>query len=178
MIELVRLESSRLLIRELDIGDVSLTYQNWLSDPSVNQYMETRFERHTIERITDFVMEQKRRNDSYLFGIFKREDEQHIGNVKLGPINAIHSTAQISYFIGDRASWGNGFATEAITAVLDWGFGVLELKRIEAGCNERNLASLRVLLKCGFEVEGFLRKVRVTEDGSRLGRFLLGKLAD
>lgn len=178
MMEVVRLQSSRLLIRELDIGDVSMTYQNWLSDPLVNQYLETRFERQTKERITEYVIEQKRRNDSYLLGIFKKEDGRHIGNIKLGPVNTIHSTAQISFFIGDRASWGIGFATEAITAVSAWGFGALELKRIEAGCNEPNLASLRVLLKCGFEVEGFLRKARVRDDGSRIGRFMLGKLAD
>lgn len=177
MIKDIQLLSSRLLLRELDIEDVSATYQSWLADPLVNQYLETRFEEQTIDRITAFVGEQKQCMDSYLFGIFTREDSRHIGNIKLGPINSIHDTAQISFFIGDRSSWGHGFAREAVATVVEWGFNKLGLVRVEAGCYEQNFASLRVLLSCGFEVEGFFRKSRLTTDGVRTGSFWLGKLA-
>lgn len=177
MIKDIQLLSSRLLLRELEIEDVSATYQSWLEDPLINQYLETRFEEQTIERITAFVDEQKRRKDSYLFGIFTREDDRHIGNIKLGSINFIHETAQISFFIGDRSSWGHGFARESVSMVVEWGFNKLGLVRVEAGCYEQNFASLRVLLSCGFEVEGFFRKSRLTTDGSRSGSFWLGKLA-
>jgi len=177
MTEAIRLESKRLLIRELDVDDVSSRYAAWLADPEVNQFLETRFAEQTLDKVRAFVQEQRLRTDSYLFGIFVLDGMRHVGNIKLGPINAHHSTGQISFLIGDRDHWGCGFATEAVETVTNWGFGTLGLARIEAGCYERNFGSLKTLLNCGYEVEGFFRKSRISADGSRTGSFWLGKLA-
>ncbi len=55
--------------------------------------------------------------------------------------------------------WGKGYATEALTGVLDFGFNQLKLHRIEAGCAKENAASVRVLEKAGMLREGSKRKV-------------------
>ncbi len=54
--------------------------------------------------------------------------------------------------------WGKGYATEATHAVLRWAFDNLNLHRIQADCTDGNIASERVLLKCGFKVEGIWRE--------------------
>jgi len=54
-----------------------------------------------------------------------------------------------------RAYWGRGLATEAGRAFVDFGFGVLGLKRIVTTVDARNAASVRVLEKLGFVVERF-----------------------
>lgn len=177
MSESIRIESERLLIRELEVDDISASYLAWLEDPEVNQFLETRFDKQTYESISEFVQEHKQRTDSYLLGIFSKNDMRHIGNIKLGPINSHHASSQISFLIGARDTWGCGYATEAVALVTSWGFKKLRLARIEAGCYERNFGSLKVLLSCGYEVEGFFRKSRIAADGSRTGSFWLGKLA-
>jgi RimJ/RimL family protein N-acetyltransferase len=48
-----------------------------------------------------------------------------------------------------KEHWGNGYATESALASLDWGFGELGLDRIVAVALETNVASRRVLEKCG-----------------------------
>jgi RimJ/RimL family protein N-acetyltransferase len=53
------------------------------------------------------------------------------------------------------AFWGRGLATEAGRAFVDFGFGVLGLKRIVTTVDTRNAASVRVLEKLGFVVERF-----------------------
>jgi ribosomal-protein-alanine N-acetyltransferase len=54
--------------------------------------------------------------------------------------------------------WGNGYATEATRAILRWCFDNLNVHRIQADCTDGNIASERVLLKCGFKVEGLWRE--------------------
>ncbi len=56
------------------------------------------------------------------------------------------------------AHWGHGYATEAAHTIVGWCFQNLDLHRILADCVDGNLASERMLLKCGFTVEGLWRK--------------------
>lgn len=54
--------------------------------------------------------------------------------------------------------WGKGYATEATRAIIRWCFDTLDVHRIQADCTDGNIASERVLLKCGFKVEGLWRE--------------------
>jgi RimJ/RimL family protein N-acetyltransferase len=55
-----------------------------------------------------------------------------------------------------RAHWGGGYVSEALRALLNFGFTALDLNRIEADVDPRNGASARVLEKLGFQKEGFM----------------------
>lgn len=54
--------------------------------------------------------------------------------------------------------WGRGYATEAVHAMLGWAFEALDLHRVQADCTDGNIGSERVLLKCGFTLEGIWRE--------------------
>jgi [ribosomal protein S5]-alanine N-acetyltransferase len=54
--------------------------------------------------------------------------------------------------------WGRGYATEATRAMIAWCFDNLAVHRIQADCTDGNIASEKVLLKCGFKVEGIWRE--------------------
>ena len=76
-----------------------------------------------------------------------------------------------------REAWGKGYATEAVQALIDTLFSLVELEAIEADTRVINPASRRVLEKSGFEKEGRLRgyfKLR----GRRVDNFLYGLLRD
>jgi RimJ/RimL family protein N-acetyltransferase len=57
-----------------------------------------------------------------------------------------------------RAHWGNGYATEAARAVVDWGFDELKLDVIHAVVNPANAASIRVARRLGMSPLGRTRK--------------------
>jgi RimJ/RimL family protein N-acetyltransferase len=63
----------------------------------------------------------------------------------------------LGYCLGE-ATWGHGYATEAARALLQWAFDTLDLNRVQAQTDTRNLASARVLEKLGFVREGTLRE--------------------
>lgn len=167
--------SERLLFRTLSKEDVSERYLGWLNDPDVNQFLETRFTSQTREACEKFVSDMEKDAASYLFGIFDKETFEHIGNLKLGFINTHHLSAQLSLLIGKKSCWGKGYATESIRCITKWGFDVLKLERIEAGCYDTNMGSLRAFLKAGYSVEGFFRN-SVIYEGRRIGCFWLGIL--
>jgi RimJ/RimL family protein N-acetyltransferase len=89
-------------------------------------------------------------------GIFLPKPEELIGGIGL-EVKKEHDTAELGYWIG-KPYWGNGYCTEAVRAIVDFGFTVLGLRRIFAEHFADNPASGRVLEKLGFSYEGCRRK--------------------
>jgi len=58
-------------------------------------------------------------------------------------------------FLFDRSVWGQGFAGEAVSALLDYGFAALSFARVRADVDPRNTRSLRLLERLGFQRTGF-----------------------
>lgn len=169
--------SARLTLRKLTVADATPTYAAWLNDPEVHRFLEVRHHTHTVESCREFIAAMNSGDAHHLFGIFLTDSGRHIGNIKLGFIDPRNGDGQLSLFLGDKAAWGQGYATEAIRRMTDFGFRELGLARIEAGIYESNLASLRAFLKAGYSVEGFFRRKYVL-DGGRVGSFWLALLKD
>ena len=80
-----------------------------------------------------------------------------IGWISLTRWNPDYRSAALGYcFIED--AWGHGYATEAAHAVLQWAYETLDLNRVQAETDTRNVGSARVLEKVGFVHEGTLRQ--------------------
>jgi RimJ/RimL family protein N-acetyltransferase len=172
----INIGTPRLYLRTLQDVDVSQKYVDWLNNPEVNRYLETRHNTQTLDSCREFVNRCNSEKSECLLGIYLLESKSHIGNVKLGFINDIHSRGQISLFIGDKSLWGQGLAREVIYAITKYGFEEAGLERIEAGCYEENLSSLKVFLSVGYSVEGYFRSHALSESGRRMGCFWMGML--
>lgn len=167
------INTPRLILRPLNSNDINATYLSWLNDPSVNAYLETRFLPQTLESLNSYWEEHRDDASNPWFAICLKEDERHIGNIKLGPINWIHRRADVSLFIGDSNCWGSGYATESISALTEWAFVVLDLQKLNAGIYADNIGSCRAFEKCGFELEAKLRS-EVFINGQRSDVFRFG----
>jgi RimJ/RimL family protein N-acetyltransferase len=162
-------------LRLVVLEDCTPRYLRWLEDPEVNRYLETRWSAQSLESIRAFVAAQLAAVDSYLFAI--EAESEHVGNLKIGPINPHHGCADLSYFIGERASWGRGIATAAIRIASSIAFGPLGLYRLQAGVYASNLGSIRVLEKTGFRQEGVWRR-QLLGLGGREDHVWFGLLAE
>ena len=163
-----RLDTPRLRLRRLAAADCNARYLGWLQDPQVNRYLETRFVTQTLAGIRGYVERANARTDEHLFGIVLKAGERHIGNLKLGPLRAPHSLADVSLFIGERDCWGQGYATEAIVAASRHAFEALGVRKLNAGIYAPNAGSTRAFIKAGYR-----------EEARRPGHYLLdGKPCD
>lgn len=85
-------------------------------------------------------------------------------------------SAEIGYWLGEEF-WGRGIVTEAVSALVEYGFASFDLVRIYAGVFEWNTASMRVLEKAGFQFEGRMRKA-VTKDGQIIDDLIYARIRD
>lgn len=140
-------------LRLVTMEDCTDRYVAWLEDPQVNRYLETRWSPQTLESVKGFVSAISADPASYLFAIIEKSTGRHVGNIKVGPINARHAFADISYFVGERASWGKGLGTDAIRVATHLAFDRLGVHRLQAGLYAGNIGSAKALQKAGYRYE-------------------------
>ena len=151
------LDGERIYFREVRISDVNENYYSWMNDPEVNQYLETRYIPQSLENIKRYVEKMDGNSDEIFLAICLKENDKHIGNIKIGPINWIHRFGDISLLIGEKTYWGMGIATEAIRAVTGFAFNVLNLNSLLSFCCSKNTGSIKAFKKAGFKKEGTLK---------------------
>lgn len=151
------LESDRIYFRDLVEEDIDNGYYNWLNDPEVSRYLETRYSIQTKNKIKQFIIDQTASPNVHLFAICFKENDTHIGNIKLGPINFLHRRGDLSYLIGRKEYWGKGLGSESVEIIIEFAKKTLNLHKIDAGVYEENIGSYRVLIKNGFKEQGRIK---------------------
>jgi RimJ/RimL family protein N-acetyltransferase len=109
--------------------------------------------RSTLDENRAKLLRQIGHHEQYGFGMCTVE----LGGKTIGAAGLQHLEGGPEIEVGYRflkEQWGNGYATESARASLDWGFGELGLHRIVAVALASNVASRRVLEKCGLEEIG------------------------
>ena len=81
-----------------------------------------------------------------------------MGRCALHNWNKEHKRAEIGYDISDLTYRQKGFMTEAVKAIISYGFTTLRLHRIEALVGSQNIPSLKIMEKNQFRKEGLLRQ--------------------
>jgi RimJ/RimL family protein N-acetyltransferase len=151
------LMTERLRLRAAVPGDAAALLAV-LGDAEVTRY-------HNVPTVTTLAeaqallerLEQRyAARDTIRWTIELAEHSGMIGTVGLLRFDFEHRHAEVGYEIG-RHWWGRGLTPEAAAAVIQYGFSVLGLHRIEAGVLPGNDASVRVLQKLGFLEEGTRR---------------------
>jgi [ribosomal protein S5]-alanine N-acetyltransferase len=172
-----RLDGDTIFLRPLGSEDITETYLRWLTNPEIGRFLETRHRPQTMQTIRDFVERVNARDDEFLFGIFLKDNDRHVGNIKVGPVKQNHSLADISLLIGERDCWGKGIATDAIRAVSRFAFQSMGLLKLNAAAYAENRGSIGAFLRAGYTQEGTRRKHYVL-DGKPADVIELGLCAD
>ena len=154
-----RLETERLILRRFVIEDSAAMYKNWASDEEVTKYLT--WPAHSSEEISKIVTEDWVNSYSdekfYQWAIVLKEIGEPIGSMSVVHMNEDISMVHIGYCIG-RSWWHRGITSEALKAVIDFFFEVVDVNRIEARYDIRNPNSGKVMKKCGMKYEGTLRQ--------------------
>lgn len=133
---------------------VTENYLGWMQDPLVQRYLESRFSEQSMDTVRSFVERALADPDTLMMGIRLTETGEHVGNIKLGPINRNHATSEIGLMIGDRSAWGRGVGTMAIEGICKIARDRLGIRKVTAGATSGNAGSVRAFQKAGFAIEG------------------------
>ena len=152
------LATARLRLREWRLEDAPALHELY-SDVETMRYWSS--EPHaTLAETVDLITrtrESVRVGQAVDWVIAEREGDRAIGKVAYWRWLREHRRAEIGYALR-RDHWGRGLATEALQAFLRFGFERLQLHSVEAQVDPENAASIRVLRRLGFVLEGHLRQ--------------------
>ncbi|MGB4847239.1 MAG: GNAT family N-acetyltransferase [Saprospiraceae bacterium] len=101
---------------------------------------------------------------AYTFVVESKESHLFVGLVALNLGKPKYRSAEIWFKLLPEF-WGKGYATEAVKAIIHFGFHDLKLHRIEAGCAVDNVASIKLLEKAGMQQEGRTRMKLPLQNG-------------
>lgn len=149
--------TERLYLREFHEEDITEAYLAALQDPEILKLTEARHTNWTKEAAIQYVRDSNVPGVMELIGIFLKDTDAHIGNIRLSGFSSIHKRVEFGILIWNRAAWGKGYATEAIVGLDQYIFGELKFHKICADYYAINQASQKMFEKCGYEVEGVLR---------------------
>ncbi len=155
---MVKIKTKRLTIRDHIPEDLE-SLHNLLSDEEVMYYLPE-IKTNTIEEsksdLDQAIIEAKKGKDrlKYYFAILDKNNN-YIGEIGYSVINSSpggDKNIHLGYFIHKKC-WGKGITTEAVRAIIEYAFLSGNVHKIETGCLRDNIASEKIMIKCGFTRE-------------------------
>ena len=148
----------RLVLRQptrADADDVLRIF----SDPEVLRYYNVDFMSSRDDAVSIIDSRRRRYELGYgiRWGIYLRQSDRYIGSCGFEVIHKPWRYAEIGYELS-RHYWRQGYMTEALRAIIKFGFDRMDLHRVEAQVEPPNEASKAVLRRLGFHEEGVARQ--------------------
>ena len=144
-----KLITERLILRKLRKDDAKPMFSNWCSNPEVAKY--TFWVAHenveVTQKLVDMWLEEEKDEKTVRFVITLKGDDEPIGSIDV--VQYINDLPEIGYCLS-RKHWGKGYMTEACGALVDYLFE-LGYPKVLIRADVRNIGSLKVIEKCGFE---------------------------
>lgn len=141
------------------MSDADQMIRNWISNPDVqnNDGEPVYVSKQEVDTLLGKWIDKYQNDDFYKWAIELNDSHENIGQIAFYKVNKENFYLDVEYCVG-KPYWGNGYATEALTAVIDYAFEKMEYNRVQAFHRSKNQPSGRVLEKAGMKIEGILRK--------------------
>ena len=149
------IELARIRLRRPALSDAEAIFE-YGSDPQVARYADWPI-RTSVDQVVESLRGRSALWESgaeFYWVITLPKEDRAIGGVSC---RIVQDSAEVGFLL-NRRYWGNGFATDAARAVVEWVLSIPSVRRVWATCDTENLASARVLEKAGLSREGTLRR--------------------
>jgi len=157
----MRIETRRLLLRYAIMKDAR-KWAEQIGNLNVSRYLLHVPYPYTLKDAKGYVRRcRKRRQEKpgkdYSFLIELKSERALIGGIGLDDVDTFQGTADIAFWVGE-SYWGQGYGTEAGSALLNFAFDHLHLRKIKIPVYVENAASNALARKLGGVLEGTLRQ--------------------
>ena len=148
----------RLTLRPVRMSDAQDIFE-YSKDPEVARHVLWDAHRsiHQTRGYIRYLLKQYRNGQPCSLVIELTQEKKVIGTIGFMWLQRENRSAEVGYSLS-RPYWNQGLMTEALRAIIAFGFDKLNLNRIEAQCESDNPASGRVMTHVGMQYEGRLRQ--------------------
>jgi RimJ/RimL family protein N-acetyltransferase len=152
------IDAPRLRLRQLVEADVDGLF-GIFSGQKMMRYWSSKpmKERSEAEQLLARVLRQFAEKTGFQWGVERKEDRRLLGTCTIFHVHPRNRCAELGYALQSE-HWRQGYMSEALRALLDYAFGPMNVRRLEADVDPRNAASLAILARLGFQREGLLRE--------------------
>ena len=152
------IRGERVYLRAAERSDIP-TFVSWFNDGETLAYLSMRapMSEAAEEGWFDRMLAGQGK-EGYFFVICRLGDGRPIGSLGLFALDETNGSAGVGIALGEKQLWGQGLGTDALRALLDFGFGELRLERIWLDVYDFNDRGRRSYEKCGFVLEGTKRR--------------------
>lgn len=150
------LEGQHVYLRPISLEDSEL-YFRMMFNPEMRRLTGSQ-KSFTLEQIQQYIESKTKDSSSLLLLIALRDTDEVIGDIQFLSIDSMNRNAYIRIAINGEQHRGKGHGTEAMILMLDYGFGILNLHRVELNVFVYNERAHRVYEKIGFKQEGVQRE--------------------
>ncbi|PIP11753.1 MAG: hypothetical protein COT45_05590 [bacterium (Candidatus Stahlbacteria) CG08_land_8_20_14_0_20_40_26] len=149
-------------LRPVEVGDAPLI-QEWHNDPELRKLAGApRLVSMLTAEEEDIKNVSKSEDEVYLM-IVKKADNKPIGFIRLNGLTSSERIVWLRISIGDKASWGKGYGSDAMRSVLQWLFGEENIHRVELETFATNERALKFFEHIGFKREGVRRQAHFAD---------------
>lgn len=160
------IRGERVFLRPAEKSDVPI-FVRWFADAEMSGLLGMRAPFSEAMEEQWFVRQvENQGKEHYHFVMCRLDDSQPIGTISLFRVDEVNGSGGVGISIGEKSLWGQGYGTDAMNALVDFGFGQLRLERIWLEVYDYNKRASRSYEKSGFIVEGVQRHANY-----RLGKF-------
>ncbi|MGW4641595.1 GNAT family N-acetyltransferase [Sphaerisporangium sp. NPDC004334] len=163
----------RVRMRALEPSDAE-TLWRWHNDPEAMRWMSDGYP-PSLAHLTKELSERVADTFGDLTLIIETLEGRTIGIVALREAEPEVGDARLDIYLGEKDTWGKGYATEAMRLICRYGFGQMRLHRITLTAVAENTAARRVYEKVGFVEEGRMREA-FRRDGVWHDKVVMGLL--
>lgn len=159
-----RLETERLVLRRFTKQDAKEIFEGFVNQKEFLYY--TNKKPVTLEEEIQSLenINEKYENKNYYNWIIALKNSQKIIGAINFHVNLKNNSIMFNYAIDNRFT-RQGFMTEALMCVKQFAFNEIDVHRFEGGCAKENIASKKVMEKCGLVQEGILKDYIKLADG-------------
>jgi RimJ/RimL family protein N-acetyltransferase len=161
----------RIFLSQVRREDLPL-FARWFSDLELTTYLGLPGMSFMPEHEQEWYDSVVKDRANKIFAIVVREGQRVIGSIGLQPVDTRRGVTELGIAIGDKTAWGQGYGSEAVRLICDYGFTFLELHTIYLWHVAFNERGHHAYLKAGFKQAGRIRSADLF-NGQRYDRILM-----
>jgi [ribosomal protein S5]-alanine N-acetyltransferase len=163
-------------LRRPEPKDIDLLYQ-YKNDSQVARLLGGFSVGYARNDVSDWIEAHRQQRDEVIWIIADTETDECLGHVGLYRLDHRIRSAELAILLGAKSRWGQGIGRTVTQAVVEYGFQMLNLNRIELKVLEDNQRAMRLYQHLGFREEGALRQAQYKE-GRYLNVVMMGLLRE
>ena len=160
-------KGDRVYLKLLAEEEVTDEYVDWHANQDHTKFYSSSGKVFTREFLINELRAGHESGTLFVYGIYFKENDKLIGNIKIGPIVKQHRTSDLPVFLGDTDYLGKGLAVEAIRLGNQVAFEKYDIRKLYGGMFRANVRSIKAYTRAGWVIEGVRR-----------GQYLVGEEAE